>query len=105
MDPEAEFRVLGGYRDLALNLRINTAETREMGVETHVCEVQLLLRCFDTIKVTRHKSLLWGHVYMVCIFAKTWRACKMGKSELNRCDSACFHAEPLCNTTYSRGDF
>ncbi len=51
MDPEAEFRAVGGYRDVALNLRIDTEETRATGVETHVCEVQLLLRCFDTIKV------------------------------------------------------
>ncbi len=53
MDPEAELRVLGGYRDVAVNLRIDTEETRAMGAETHVCELQLLLRCFDTIKVRK----------------------------------------------------
>ena len=41
-----------GYRDLSLNLRIVTGETRCLGVETHVCEVQLLLRPFAELKVT-----------------------------------------------------
>ena len=75
MDPETKLRVFGGYRDVALNLRIDTEETRAMGVETHVCEVQLLLSCFDTIKVRRrlfHAGLLAAGesraAYMFCIF-------------------------------------
>jgi len=31
-----------GYRDLLLNLRLDTPETRRMGVDGHVCEVQLI---------------------------------------------------------------
>ena len=41
-----------GYRDVALNLRLCTAAALELGVELHVCEVQLLLRRFAEIKVT-----------------------------------------------------
>ena len=34
-----------GCRDVLLNLRIDTDETRRLGIETHVCEVQLSLSC------------------------------------------------------------
>ena len=34
-----------GYRDVVLNLVIDTPETRRLGLETHVCEVQLALLC------------------------------------------------------------
>ena len=40
-----------GYRDVALNVRIINAETKALGVETHVAEVQLLLKSFAEIKV------------------------------------------------------
>ena len=40
-----------GYRDVAFNLRLRTAAAREFGVDTHVCEVLLLLRPFAEIKV------------------------------------------------------
>ncbi len=33
----------GGLQGVILNLRIDTAEARSLGVETHVCELQLLL--------------------------------------------------------------
>ena len=42
-----------GYRDVALNLRLRTAAAIELGVDAHVCEVQLLLRQFAEIKVLR----------------------------------------------------
>ncbi len=41
-----------GYRNLAVNMRLDTAETRAVAVETHVCEVQLLLLRIAAIKVT-----------------------------------------------------
>ena len=40
-----------GYRDLQLNLRIVTTETQQLGINMHVCEVQLLLIDFARIKV------------------------------------------------------
>jgi hypothetical protein len=40
-----------GYRDVAFNLRLRTAAAREFGVDTHICEVLLLLRPFAEIKV------------------------------------------------------
>jgi hypothetical protein len=40
-----------GYRDLSLNLRVETAETRRLLVHAHVCEVQLVLVRFARIKV------------------------------------------------------
>ncbi len=35
-----------GYRDVNLSLRLDTAETRRLGTDLHVCEVQLLLAEF-----------------------------------------------------------
>ena len=40
-----------GYRNLAVNLRVVTGETKALGLETHVCEVQLLLVQMAAIKV------------------------------------------------------
>jgi hypothetical protein len=49
-----------GYRDVAVNLRVATAETRRLGVETHVAEVQLVLRSFAEIKVwSREHAYIW----------------------------------------------
>jgi hypothetical protein len=41
----------GGYRDVALNLRVATAAARSLGVDGHVCEVQLVLQSFHALKV------------------------------------------------------
>jgi hypothetical protein len=38
-------------RDIGLNLRIVNEATTELGLETHVCEVQLLLRPYAELKV------------------------------------------------------
>jgi hypothetical protein len=44
-------RLSAGYRDVALNLVLSTREARELGVENHVCELQLVLRPFADLKV------------------------------------------------------
>ena len=36
---------------MVINLRIDTAETRELGIEYHVCELQLTLRDFAELIV------------------------------------------------------
>ena len=41
----------GGYRDVLLNLCVITGAAQEMGVDRHVCEVQLILRSFFLLKV------------------------------------------------------
>jgi hypothetical protein len=51
-DPGLRSEESAGYRNLAVNLRLDTAETRAVAVETHVCEVQLLLLRIAAIKVT-----------------------------------------------------
>jgi hypothetical protein len=40
-----------GYRDVGLNLRLLDPQALGLGVETHVCEVQLLLIQFAELKV------------------------------------------------------
>ena len=39
-----------GYRNVALNLVIDTKETLHLGVSGHVCELQLVLEKFYQIK-------------------------------------------------------
>ena len=51
LDPKFDSAMTAGYRNVALNLCITTEETKSLGVETHVCEVQLLLICMAEIKV------------------------------------------------------
>lgn len=43
----------GGYRDVAVNLRISCKTSIELGVSGHIGEVQLILRQFAEIKVPR----------------------------------------------------
>ena len=40
-----------GYRDVSINLRIDNQVTWDMGVETHVCEIKLLLTEGAKVKV------------------------------------------------------
>ena len=51
MDPGFDSRASAGYRDLALNLRLVTPATERLGADTHVCEVQLILREIAELKV------------------------------------------------------
>jgi hypothetical protein len=44
---------LTGYRDVCLNVRIDSDASRLLGVEYHVCEVQLLLLSMAQIKAER----------------------------------------------------
>ncbi len=39
------------HRDVALNIRLSTPETRGLGIDTHFCEVQLILTEFAATKV------------------------------------------------------
>ena len=54
MDAAADAAEWGGYRDVALNLRVDTAATRRAGVEAHVCELQLILGSILAHKVCTH---------------------------------------------------
>ena len=53
LDPADDARGSAGYRDVALNVRLETAAAVALGVDGHVCELQLLLRPYADIKVTR----------------------------------------------------
>ena len=61
LDPGYDAQISAGYRDVGLNLRIGGTMAMELGVETHVCEVQLLLRPFAELKV------LWAFVVNIVI--------------------------------------
>jgi hypothetical protein len=50
LDPAYDAAASGGYRDLNLNVRFTSAAAVRLGVETHVCEVQLMLRGIAELK-------------------------------------------------------
>ena len=52
LDPDLSSDTSSGYRNLAINLRIITEQAQALGLETHVCEVQLLLIKMAALKVS-----------------------------------------------------
>ena len=52
-DPSYNAAFSAGYRDLALNLTLESNETIAMGLEKHVCELQLMLLPMCQLKVFR----------------------------------------------------
>ena len=53
-DPSYKSAISGGYRDVVLNLRIFNSRTAALGVDCHICELQLLHRQFAELKVLFH---------------------------------------------------
>ena len=51
MDPAYNSTRSVGYRDVALNLRVISPEAQALGVNAHVCELQLLLLQYAELKV------------------------------------------------------
>ena len=58
LDPGYDSKSSAGYRDVGMNLRLLGTQARELGVEAHVCEVQLLLRPYAQLKVRAHVEAL-----------------------------------------------
>jgi len=56
LDPGYNASQTGGYRDVALNLQIRTDLTRRLGVEDHICEVQLILKPFFGVRSDKGHS-------------------------------------------------
>lgn len=50
LHPEYDDERSAGYRDVQVNLRIDNESTRRLGIELHVCELQLVLRSFYELK-------------------------------------------------------
>jgi len=50
MDPSYDASLTVGYRDVMVNLRIVSAESRYLGLDMHVCEVQLVLQRFAELR-------------------------------------------------------
>ena len=51
LDPAYNAAISAGYRDLALNLTLESNATIAMGLEKHVCELQLMLLPMYQLKV------------------------------------------------------
>ena len=47
LDPAVDGRESAGFRNVSVNLRLVTPGTVALGLETHVCELQLSLRRID----------------------------------------------------------
>jgi len=58
-DPSYDSMQSAGYRDVSLNIRISTPESAGLGLDTHVCEVLLLVRDFAELKnLAGHKRYI-----------------------------------------------
>ncbi|EKX46504.1 hypothetical protein GUITHDRAFT_152389 [Guillardia theta CCMP2712] len=53
LDPTADSVRSGGYRHVALNLRIASEETRREDTDWHICELQMVLRSFYLLRSER----------------------------------------------------
>ena len=49
----ASAQASAGFRNLAVNLRFDTDYMRRLGLDLHICEVQLMLMKFAEIKVSQ----------------------------------------------------
>ncbi len=63
-DRSYDSRTSAGYRDIGINLVIQTGETVLLGVDRHVCELQLQLLPFAELKVRYQVDL----VELSCVF-------------------------------------
>lgn len=50
MDPSFDSSLSAGYRDVALNVRVQSPLTSSLALDFHVCELQLILHPFATLK-------------------------------------------------------
>ena len=69
-DPCHDARSTAGYRCVSLNLRIITEETKTLGIDSHVCEIQLQHVLFSQIKV-RYENILILMDVKLSIFSHT----------------------------------
>ena len=51
---------------MVVNLRIRSEYTRRLGIEMHICELQLILMPFATLKVAPHERLLFCAQHAGC---------------------------------------
>jgi hypothetical protein len=56
LDPAYNSAESAGYRDVAMNIRIATPEAQALGVNAHICELQLVLRQYAEVKVRIPKA-------------------------------------------------
>jgi hypothetical protein len=54
LDPDYDSSLSAGYRDVCVNLRFSSDLTESLGLELHVCEVQLVLLPYAKLKVRSH---------------------------------------------------
>jgi hypothetical protein len=51
MDPDFDSARTAGYRDVVVNLQLAGPEAVQLGLTTHVCELQLILTAVFELKV------------------------------------------------------
>jgi len=56
LDPAYDSAKSAGYRDVLVTLRLVNEETVSMNVETHICELQLILAPFYELKVRQDNT-------------------------------------------------
>ena len=53
LDLDYDATTSAGYRDVALNMQLISSQAEALCIDTHVCEVQLLLLQFANLKVSK----------------------------------------------------
>ena len=63
LDPSYNAKLSAGYRDVSINITLAGSQTLAMGLEAHVCEVQLILLPMYQLKVSSLK--LWPNALII----------------------------------------
>ena len=74
LDPGYDAGLSAGYRDVAVNVRVETAASAALGVDGHVCELQLLLQPFAEVKVPPPATLYPSPAEPLCPHRRNERA-------------------------------
>ena len=74
LDSEVSSARSGGYRDVALNMRIKNPTTVHLGVDLHICELQLILKSIARLKVQL--------TYIQCLGFKIFECCRLTRLTL-----------------------
>ncbi len=72
LDPAFNSVRSAGYRDVALNIKLANEETLGMGLENHVCEVQLILLPIYQLKVSYPAECMISTPSEICSKKPLW---------------------------------
>jgi hypothetical protein len=69
LDPNYNSLTTAGYRDVELNMLISNQATVDLGINTHVCEMQLIHQPYAELKVIQHSSQIRPEIEQIILLA------------------------------------